>query len=225
MNKISKSVETRTETITKESTDEQGNTVESTEQVEKKYLVITLSGKTADDMSVSYSFNDTQKKYLAELMSDKNNKLWASLIYNIGGVSGGGSIDIKGLDFSNETVNDTQKKIVAVATNSAKYGISARSGYCQAWVADVYQAVTGSRGSAHCALCAADMWAVSSDFSQIPVGATVYGYSSSKYGHVGIYIGNGMVAHNIGEIKIQSLESWIKTYKGFAWGFENGKKL
>lgn len=225
MNKISKSVETRTETITKESTDEQGNKIETTKQVEKKYLVITLSGKTADDMANSYSFNDTQKKYLAELMSDKNNKLWASLIYNIGGVSGGSGIDIKDLDFSNETVNDTQKKIVAVATNSAKYGISARSGYCQAWVADVYQAVTGSRGSAHCALCAADMWAVSSDFSQIPVGATVYGYSSSKYGHVGIYIGNGMVAHNIGEIKIQSLESWIKTYKGFAWGWENGNDI
>lgn len=222
MNNISKSVESRTETITKESTDEQGNTVETTERVEKTYLVITLSGKTAEDMSVSYSFNDTQKKYLAELMSDKNNKLWASLIYNIGGVSGGSGIDIKDLDFSNETVNDTQKKIVAVATNSAKYGISARSGYCQAWVADVYQAVTGSRGSAHCALCAADMWAVSSDFSQIPVGATVYGYASNPYGHVGIYIGNGMVAHNIGEIKIQSLESWIKTYKGFAWGWENG---
>ena len=225
MNNISKFVETRTETITKESTDEQGNKIETTEQVEKKYLVITLTGKTAEDMSVSYSFNDTQKKYLSELMSDKNNKIWASLIYNIGGVSGGSGIDIKGLDFSNETVNDTQKKIVAVATNSAKYGISARSGYCQAWVADVYQAVTGSRGSAHCALCAADMWAVSSDFSQIPVGTTVYGYSSSKYGHVGIYIGNGMVAHNIGEIKIQSLESWVKTYKGFAWGFENGKNL
>lgn len=225
MNGISKSVETRTETVTKESTDEQGNKLKITEQVEKKYLVITLSGKTADDMSISYSFNDTQKKYLAELMSDKNNKLWASLIYNIGGVSGGSGIDIKDLDFSNETVNDTQKKIVAVATNSAKYGISARSGYCQAWVADVYQAVTGSRGSAHCALCAADMWAVSSDFSQISVGATVYGYSSSKYGHVGIYIGNGMVAHNIGYIKIETIEDWIKTYKGFAWGWENNMSL
>ena len=129
MNGISKSVETRTETVTKESTDEQGNTIEATEQVEKKYLVITLTGKTADDMANFYSFNDTQKKYLTELMSDKNNKLWASLIYNIGGVSGGSGIDIKDLDFSNETVNDTQKKIVAVATNSAKYGISARSCY------------------------------------------------------------------------------------------------
>lgn len=221
MNNISKSVETRTETVTKEATDKQGNKVETTEQVEKKYLVITLSGKTAEDMSASYSFNDTQKKYLAELMSDKNNTLWASLIYNIGGVSGGSGIDIKDIDFSNETVNDTQKKIVAVATNSAKYGISARSGYCQAWVADVYQAVTGSRGSAHCALCAADMWGVSSDWSKIPVGATIYGYSSSKYGHVGIYIGNGMVAHNIGYIKIEPIEDWIKTYKGFAWGWEN----
>lgn len=225
MDGISKSVETRTETVTKESTDEQGNKIETTVQVEKKYLVITLTGKTADDMSVSYSFNDTQKKYLAELMSDKNNKLWASLIYNIGGVSGGSGIDIKDLDFSNETVNDTQKKIVAVATNSAKYGISARSGYCQAWVADVYQAVTGSRGSAHCALCAADMWGVSSDWSKIPVGAAIYGYSSSKYGHVGIYIGNGMVAHNIGYIKIEPIEDWIKTYKGFAWGWENNMSL
>lgn len=225
MNGISKSVETRTETVTKESTDEQGNKLKITEQVEKKYLVITLTGKSAEDMSISYSFNDTQKKYLAELMSDKNNKLWASLIYNIGGVSGGNGIDIKDLDFSNETVNDTQKKIVAVATNSAKYGISARSGYCQAWVADVYQAVTGSRGSAHCALCAADMWAVSSDWSKIPVGAAIYGYSSSKYGHVGIYIGNGMVAHNIGYIKIEPIEDWIKTYKGFAWGWENNMSL
>lgn len=122
-------------------------------------------------------------------------------------------------------VKRIEKKIVAVATNSAKYSITARTGYCQAWVADVYQAVTGSRGSAHCALCAADMWAVSSDFSQIPVGATVYGYSSSKYGHVGIYIGNGKVAHNIGYVKVQSLESWIEQYKGFCWGWENGNDI
>lgn len=33
---------------------------------------------------------------------------------------------------------------------------------------------------------------------------------------------NGMLVYNIGDTKIQSLESWIKTYKGFAWGWENG---
>ena len=157
-------------------------------------------------------------------MNDSNDKLWASIIFSTGGNTNI-DIDFDALDFGNETVNDTQRKIVAVATNSKSYGISAKSGYCQAWVADVYQAVTGKRGHAHCALCAADMWAVSQDFNKIQVGATVYGYSSSQFGHVGIYIGNGMVAHNIGEIKIERLDEWIKKYKGFAWGWGNGKNL
>ena len=30
-----------------------------------------------------------------------------------------------------------------------------------------------------------------------------------------------MVAHNIGEVKIEKLDEWIKKYKGFAWGWEN----
>lgn len=223
MNSIDSKFETRTETKETVTTDENGSEIITTEDVTTKVLTITVNSKTADDMTDEYSFNKKQKEYLAELMNDSNDKLWASIIFSTG--NNNVDIDIGSLDFGDEVVNETQKKIVTVATNSSRYGISAKSGYCQAWVADVYQTVTGKRGHAHCALCAADMWAVSSDFSQIPVGATVYGYSSSKYGHVGIYIGNGMVAHNIGEIKIQSLESWIKTYKGFAWGWENGNDI
>lgn len=222
MNSIDSKAETRTETKETTSTDENGNEVITTEEVTVKVLTITISSKNADEMASAYSFNDKQKEYLAELMNESNNKLWASIIFSTGNAN---DIDIGSIDFGNETVNDTQKKIVAVATNSESYGISAGSGYCQAWVADVYQAVTGLRGSAHCALCAADMWAVSQDFSKIQVGATVYGYSSSQFGHVGIYIGNGMVAHNIGEIKIERFDEWIKKYKGFAWGWENGKAL
>lgn len=72
----------------------------------------------------------------------------------------------------------------------------------------------------------AEKWAVSQDFSKIQVGATVYGYSSSQFGHVGIYIGNGKVIHNLsGTVKVQSLESWVKDFKGFAWGWENGENL
>ena len=220
MNSIDSQSETRTETKEITSTDENGNEVITTENVTVKVLTITISSKTADDMSVQYSFDNKQKEYLAELMNNSNDKLWASIIFGSGNSN---HIDIGSIDFGNETVNDTQRKIVAIATNSESYGISAKSGYCQAWVADVYQAVTGSRGSAHCALCAADMWAVSQDFSKIQVGATVYGYASNPYGHVGIYIGNGKVIHNLsGTVKIQSLESWVKDFKGFAWGWENG---
>lgn len=206
MNSIVSSVQTRT--------DEQN--------VSQNILVITISGKTAGDMAKMYAFDEQQKQYLTELMSDNNDKLWASIIYNVG--SNTSEIDIGSLHFENETANDTQKKIVAVATNSEYYGISASSGYCQAWVADVYQAVTGARGHAHCALCAAEQWAVSGDWSKILVGATVYGHASNPYGHVGIYIGNGQVAHNLsGEIVIQSLDSWVSQFKGFAWGWENGQ--
>lgn len=222
MNSIDSQSETRTETKEITSTDENGNGVITTEEVTINVLTITVNSKTANNMADEYSFNDKQKEYLAELMNENNDKLWASIIFSTGNTN---DIDIGSIDFGNETVNDTQKKIVAVATNSESYGISAKSGYCQAWVADVYQAVTGKRGHAHCALCAADMWAVSQDFSKIQVGATVYGYSSSQFGHVGIYIGNGMVAHNIGEIKIERLDEWIKKYKGFAWGWENGKNF
>lgn len=225
MNSIDVKAETRTETKEITSTDENGNEVITTEEVTIKVLTITVNSKTANDMANEYSFNKKQKEYLVELMNDSNDKLWASIIFSTGGNTNV-DIDFDALDFGDETVNDTQRKIVVVATNSESYGISAKSGYCQAWVADVYQAVTGSRGSAHCALCAAEKWAVSDDWSKIQVGATVYGYASNPYGHVGIYIGNGKVIHNLsGTIKVQSLESWVKDFKGFAWGWENGEKL
>ncbi len=225
MNSIDSQSETRTETKEITSTDENGNEVITTKNVTVKVLTITISSKNANDMSKQYSFDYKQKKYLAELMNDSNDKLWASIIFSTGGNTNV-DIDFDALDFGDETVNDMQRKLVAVAINSESYGISAKSGYCQAWVADVYQAVTGSRGFAHCALCAADMWAVSDDWSKIQVGATVYGYASNPYGHVGIYIGNGKVIHNLsGTVKIQSLESWVKDFKGFAWGWENNTKL
>lgn len=223
MNSIDTKAETRIETKEINSTDENGNEVITTEEVTVKVLTISVNSKTADEMAIADSFNDKQKKYLAELMNESNDKLWASIIFGTGNSN---NIDIGSIDFGDETVNETQRKIVAVATNSESYGISAKSGYCQAWVADVYQAVTGSRGSAHCALCAADMWAVSDDWSKIQVGATVYGYASNPYGHVGIYIGNGEVIHNLsGTVKVQSLESWVNDFKGFAWGWENGKNF
>lgn len=47
-----------------------------------------------------------------------------------------------------------------------------------------------------------------------------------SYGHVGIYICNGKVIHNLsGTVKVQSLESWVNDFKGFAWRWENEKSL
>lgn len=122
--------------------------------------------------------------------------------------------------------NELQAKVVEVAQNSASYGISAQAGYCQAWVYQVYYKAGACLAgtSVCCAVHAGQKWGVSTDWSQIQVGATVYGYSGSKYGHVGIYIGDGIVAHNVGGVAFTDLDEWIKTYKGVCWGW-NGVDL
>lgn len=122
--------------------------------------------------------------------------------------------------------NELQAKVVEVAQNSTSYGISAQAGYCQAWVYQVYYKAGACPAgtSVCCAVHAGQKWGVSTDWSQIQVGATVYGYSGSKYGHVGIYIGDGIVAHNVGGVAFTDLDEWIKTYKGVCWGW-NGVDL
>lgn len=161
MDTITSSISTRTETREKEETDEKGNKTTVTEKVTITVLDINITSKTASEMADKYNFTDEQKAYLNDLIDDKNNDLWNSLIFGLN--LSGSNIDIGSLNFENETADEVQKKIVAVATNSEAYSISARSGYCQAWVADVYQASTGKRPSAHCAICAGEKWGVSSD--------------------------------------------------------------
>lgn len=137
MNTITSSISTRTETRKKEETDEDGNKTTVTEEVTITVLDINITSKTASEMADKYNFTDEQKAYLNDLIDDKNNDLWNSLIFGLN--LSGSNIDIGSLTFENEEADDVQKKIVAVATNSEAYSISARSGYCQAWVADVYQ--------------------------------------------------------------------------------------
>lgn len=156
--------------------------------------------------------------YNAELIDEIETLLIVLKNYN--------SVDFDDITFDNETANDTQKEIVKVAASAADYGIAAVENQCQAWVADIYQKVLGSRGHAPSAIAAGRAWSVSSDWSKIQIGATVYGTSNNQYGHVGIYIGNGIVVHNLdGYVKTQSLESWVQTYSGMCWGWENGKNL
>ncbi len=125
-----------------------------------------------------------------------------------------------------EGMTDLQQRVVEVAKNSAAYGCIQTANMCQAWVYQVYYAAGAcAKGtSRHCAMHAAWEWSVSTDLSQIPIGATVYGYSTTIHGHVGIYIGDGIVAHNVGGIAFTDLDAWIKQYNGVCWGW-NGVDL
>jgi hypothetical protein len=132
-----------------------------------------------------------------------DNMTWEQ--YQSGLSSGGGSY--------NGTVTPAMQKIVDIARNNQ--GIyPCTPDMCAAWVTGVYQAAGASTipwGNA------IDMWNTykhtgSTSKENIPPGAIVCGsgsgYMGSLYGHVGIYLGNGMVANNIGSFSVEPLESW-----------------
>ncbi len=84
MNEISYRTETDTETEIIESDDGNGNILEETVEVTRTTLYITVSHKTADEMSDQYRFNEDQESQLEELLS-VDNSMWLAVLYGIYG--------------------------------------------------------------------------------------------------------------------------------------------
>ena len=122
----------------------------------------------------------------------------------------------------------------AAVVSAANYTGSTGAGMCAAWVSTVFS--NAGIGNFYGNAC--DMyyrWCHSSDQSAIQTGmiiavASLGGSAAALiYGHVGIYIGGGMVRHNIsGVVKTQSLSSWISNLGGLStprWGWLGGVAL
>ncbi len=86
-------------------------------------------------------------------------------------------------------------------------------GWCAAWVSGIYAkaGVTPPHGNA---IDYWNKWSYSGGTGKynIPVGACVIssgaGFLAETYGHIGIYIGNGLVANNVGYLRIESIDSF-----------------
>ena len=87
MNEISFRTEEITETVIVESDDGNGNIVETETTEKRTYLFITVSHKTADEMTEEYNFDRKQKEQLDALLSEENDELWAMVLYGIAGQS------------------------------------------------------------------------------------------------------------------------------------------
>lgn len=85
MNNISSRTEDKLETVITETDDGNGNIVQIKNTERRTYLYITVSHKTAYDMASKYGFNQEQREYLDELLSDENNSLWSSILYGTSG--------------------------------------------------------------------------------------------------------------------------------------------
>ena len=112
------------------------------------------------------------------------------------------------------------------------------AGWCAAWVSGVYSRSGASTPFGN----AIDYWnkwsySGSSSMDNIPVGAAVIssgaGYDGSVYGHIGIYLGGGMVASNVGYCKIETIQSFdasatatCQGHRGYiCWVWPNGIAL
>lgn len=106
--------------------------------------------------------------------------------------------------------------------------------WCAAWVTNVFRnAGVGYFGGNACDMFNA--WCYSSDRSALQVGMIVADSSHSGtgapgliYGHVGIYVGSGIVMSNEGAITSKSLDSFISFYgtgSGVRWGWLGGIAL
>lgn len=84
MNDISYRTKTDTETEIIESDDGHGNILEERKEVTKTTLYITVTHKTADQMSVQYRFNADQDEQLDELLN-VDNSMWMAVLYGVYG--------------------------------------------------------------------------------------------------------------------------------------------
>lgn len=117
----------------------------------------------------------------------------------------------------------SQSQIVGRCYNVPSPGV----GLCSEWVSEVFYPVLGSYPNGD----ACDMfwnWCHSRDISQLKVGMIVavpthtHTNAGARWGHIAIYVGNGMVMVNIGYIRTTSLAWWLNYYHTTAtpqWGW------
>lgn len=135
-----------------------------------------------------------------------------------------GNTPYMGKPQSLKAANSKQKSIV----KACKRTRTTRSGRCAEWVTKVYL----NAGRGYFDGNARDMYknyCNSYNKSELKVGMIISvsthgmsGYAGRKYGHIGIYIGNGKVMHSSGRVHVSDLDKWIKYYGNSVsvkWGF------
>ena len=172
---------------------------------DKKYSKEDARGFMNGIRAAGWATDSSYVEKCVQHMDNYNLYRFDNMTYEEYQKSGGGNYD--------GTVTPLMQSIVDHAANNQ--GIyPCTPDMCAQWVTGIYQAAgapTIPYGNA------IDMWnnyknTGNTSMENIPPGAIVcgsgYGTMGSIYGHVGIYLGNGMVANNRGYFSVESLEEW-----------------
>ncbi len=187
----------------------------------KQQEVQTVLNGLSDDVKELMAQRDSEI-LAAAAAANKNNS------YSGGSSSGGGSY-APGTPQQNAG-SGKQQAVVNACYSTPSPG----QNWCAAWVTNVFRnAGVGYFGGNACDMFNA--WCYSSDRSALQVGMIVADSSHSGtgapgliYGHVGIYVGGGIVMSNEGAITSKSLDSFISFYgtgSGVRWGWLGGIAL
>ncbi|MCR4870222.1 MAG: S-layer homology domain-containing protein [Atopobiaceae bacterium] len=128
-----------------------------------------------------------------------------------------------------DAASAAQKRVASLAWNEP----TTPSGWCAMWVHNVFEAygitdVNGNANDLYYSYC------TSSNPSELKVGMIVAvsrhpGTAGGRiYGHIGIYVGDGVMLDSSGEVRIWNVEDWIDSYDGWVtpkWGWYGGRSL
>lgn len=188
---------------------------------------VTDPNTFARQLGKRWATNSKYGETLIKIMVNSNLYQYDSL--KPGELPGGGN-NIGG-NIDNSVLSNGQKRLLNIALSRETLG--AKKGQCQKWVANVYvKAGQKPRQSRACATEAANAWLRSGSKNNIPIGATIYGSHSWNYktkcgnhqaGHVGIYVGNGLVASREGSVTLKPIDKWIQGYGYRGWGWNGGQ--
>lgn len=198
----------------------------------KQQEVQTVLNGLSDDVKELMAQRDSE--ILAAAQAEEAARKAAAAAANKNNSSSGGSSSGGG-SYAGGTPQQNAGSGKQQAVVNACYSTpSPGQGWCAAWVTNVFRnAGVGYFGGNACDMFNA--WCYSSDRSALQVGMIVADSSHSGtgapgliYGHVGIYVGGGIVMSNEGAITSKSLDSFISFYgtgSGVRWGWLGGIAL
>lgn len=186
-----------------------------------------MAQRDSEILAAAQAEEAAKKAAAAAAAANKNNSYSGGS--SSGGSSSGGGSYAPGTPQQNAG-SGKQQAVVNACYSTPSPG----QNWCAAWVTNVFRnAGVGYFGGNACDMFNA--WCYSSDRSALQVGMIVADSSHSGtgtpgllYGHVGIYIGGGIVMSNEGAITSKSLDSFISFYgtgSGVRWGWLGGIAL
>lgn len=186
-----------------------------------------MAQRDSEILAAAQAEEAAKKAAAAAAAANKNNSYSGGS--SSGGSSSGGGSYAPGTPQQNAG-SGKQQAVVNACYSTPSPG----QNWCAAWVTNVFRnAGVGYFGGNACDMFNA--WCYSSDRSALQVGMIVADSSHSGtgapgliYGHVGIYVGGGIVMSNEGAITSKSLDSFISFYgtgSGVRWGWLGGIAL